>query len=630
VGAVLSFVQGILVARWLGPELYGVAALVMSVPSLVYTFFDARSAEASVKFLSEFDARGERERALAMCKVGYMVDFTIAMMAFLVILLLSPWAAKSIVKRPEMGWLIILYGSAFLPRALTGTSYAVLATLGRFPTIALIDTLTNILRVGLVMGLVGLGWQVAGVVWGNAIAMAATGLLYGILAYSLVKSRWGRSWLSADWAYLKGLWREVISFLAYNDLNALLGLIPKQLDVVILGYFRNPIEVGYYKLAKTLAGAVGYVVGPLQSVVYPEFAKLWGIGDMKAFRQKTRKLALQVGLPLAAVTACGVMLLPFILPALLGQSYDPAVPAAQLLLLGSAIWLGFFWLKPVYFAHGAIKQWSLVIGTFSLATFVGWLLIVPFYGFIGMSIWWTTSVALVYVGLGVSVYYVQFADSRLIPDWDEYTSQLVLKRAITGTNVDLLKNYARGKVLDAGCGTGIRLNQVATWSGVELAVGVDIGMPGLRYAKQNCPAISVICASVYNLPFKDEQFDFIYSIDVVEHLDDPQNALKEFYRVCKTNAYLFIQTPNYPIKRLYDFLHFLKGSRDTLWDDPTHVSKLNSNKLVKLLVEVGFKVEQVQARNILFEKYLPWLKKLKLNPIGVIIGQKVIIIAHKA
>ena len=387
VGAVLSFVQGILVARWLGPELYGVAALVMSVPSLVYTFFDARSAEASVKFLSEFDARGERERALAMCKVGYTVDFTIAAVAFLVILLLSPWAAKSIIKRPEMGWLIILYGSAFLPRALTGTSYAVLATLGRFPSIALIDTLANFLRVGLVLGLVGLGWQVAGVVWGNAIAMAATGLLYGILAYSLVKSRWGRSWLSADWSYLKGLWREVISFLAYNDLNALLGLIPKQLDVVLLGYFRNPIEVGYYKLAKTLAGAVGYVVRPLQSVVYPEFAKLWGIGDMKAFRQKTRKLALQVGLPLAAVTACGVTLLPFILPALLGQSYDPAVPAAQLLLLGSAIWLGFFWLRPVYFAQGRLHVWTRISVLVVFLSVLGFFAITPHWGYLGLSLW---------------------------------------------------------------------------------------------------------------------------------------------------------------------------------------------------------------------------------------------------
>jgi O-antigen/teichoic acid export membrane protein len=387
VGAVLSVVQGILVARWLGPELYGVAALVMSVPSLVYTFFDARSAEASVKFLSEFDARGERERALAMCKVGYTVDFTIAGVAFLVILLLAPWAAKGIVKRPEMGWLIILYGSAFLPRGLTGTSYAVLATSGRFPTIALIDTLTNILRVGLVLVLVGLGWQVAGVVWGNAIAMAATGLLYGILAYGLAKSRWGRSWLLADWSYLRGRRREVIRFLAYNDLNALLGLIPKQLDVVLLGYFRNPIEVGYYKLAKTLAGAVGYVVGPLQSVVYPEFAKLWGIGDMKAFRQKTRKLALQVGLPLAAVTACGVMLLPFILPALLGQSYDPAVPAAQLLLLGSAIWFGFFWLRPVYFAQGRLHVWTRISVLVVFLSVLGFFVITPHWGYLGLSLW---------------------------------------------------------------------------------------------------------------------------------------------------------------------------------------------------------------------------------------------------
>src|SRR5213594_1383751 len=45
VEAAVSFVQGLLVARWLGPDLYGVAALVMSFPSLVHTFFDARSVE---------------------------------------------------------------------------------------------------------------------------------------------------------------------------------------------------------------------------------------------------------------------------------------------------------------------------------------------------------------------------------------------------------------------------------------------------------------------------------------------------------------------------------------------------------------------------------------------------------
>src|SRR5437588_426705 len=76
--AALSLVQGMLVARVLGPELYGITALVMSYPDLLYSLFDAKSVEASVKYLSEFHARGERDRVLAMCKLGYIVDFVIA------------------------------------------------------------------------------------------------------------------------------------------------------------------------------------------------------------------------------------------------------------------------------------------------------------------------------------------------------------------------------------------------------------------------------------------------------------------------------------------------------------------------------------------------------------------------
>ena len=383
VGAVLSFVQGILVARWLGPELYGVAALVMSIPSLVYTFFDARSAEASVKFLSEFDARGERERALAMCKVGYTVDFTIAVVAFLVILLLSPWAAKSIVKRPEMGWLIILYGSAFLPRALTGTSYAVLATLGRFPTIALIDTLTNILRVGLVMGLVGLGWQVAGVVWGNAIAMVATGLLYGILAYGLAKSRWGRSWLLADWSYLRGRRREVIRFFAYNDLNALLGLIPKQLDVVLLGYFHGPTEAGYYKLAKSLAGVMGYITGPLQAVVYPRLAQAQAIQSKRAVRAQGWRLTWSVGLPLALSV---VLAIPFasIILIFTGEAYRSSITLLRLFLILIGWQTLFFWIRPAYWSVGMLSAFISISIVSTLILFLGWLVSIPIFGATGL------------------------------------------------------------------------------------------------------------------------------------------------------------------------------------------------------------------------------------------------------
>ena len=132
-GSALSVVQGIFVARWLGPELYGVTALVMTYPSLVYGFFDARSVSASVKFLGEYHARGDHDRALAMCKLGYSVDLAIACLTFLVLVLSADWAARSIAHNPAVAGLMILYGAALIPRALVGTSNAVLATLDGFP-----------------------------------------------------------------------------------------------------------------------------------------------------------------------------------------------------------------------------------------------------------------------------------------------------------------------------------------------------------------------------------------------------------------------------------------------------------------------------------------------------------------
>ena len=398
--AVLSFIQGILVARWLGPELYGVAALVMSYPGLVYAFFDARSAEASVKYLSEFHARGERDRILAMCKLGYMVDLAIALLAFFVVLFTAHWAACRIVHRPETAALIILYSAAFLPRVFTGTSYAVLATLGRFPTVAWLDTVSTLLRVVTVIVLVLLGWQVSGVIWGNAIALAVTGISYGAVAYTLIRRVWGASWLRGSSGALKGRRREIFGFLLYNNLNALLGMIPKQLDVVLLGYFRNPTEIGYYKLAKSLSGAVGYIVGPLQSVTYPELARLWGLGDTRALRQKVRRLALQVGTPLGFAVLGVIPLTPILLSLLVGRAYLPAAGATQIFLIGSASWLVLFWLRPLFLASNKVDLLTMsnVIALFLMVPILP--LSVHLGGYIGVSVW---SIILGFLNFGILI-----------------------------------------------------------------------------------------------------------------------------------------------------------------------------------------------------------------------------------
>ncbi|MGQ4648728.1 oligosaccharide flippase family protein [Lyngbya aestuarii] len=386
VGALLSFAQGILVARWLGPELYGVTALVMSYPGLVYTFFDAYSSQASVKYLSEFHAQGEQQRALAMCKLGYVIDLAIAFLAFGTVLISANWAAREVAHQPEAVGLIIVYALAFIPRGLVGTSRAILSTLGKFYLMAWIEFLTTGLRVILVLCLVLGGWQVSGVVWGNAIAMVATGLVYGFIGQIETRRSWGSILSQGKWQVLKPQRGEIFRFLGYNNLSTLLGMLPKQMDVLLIGYFRNPLEVGYYSLAKKLVSMVSYMAGPLQSVTYPEISRLWGLGGKHALRQKVQRLALQVGLPLGLAVSATVVLVPFFLPLLLGEDYRPAIAATQLLLIGSATWLACFWLRPLYFTIDQIKTWSLGIGIYAFVFVVLSIPVTVNYGYVGMSV----------------------------------------------------------------------------------------------------------------------------------------------------------------------------------------------------------------------------------------------------
>jgi O-antigen/teichoic acid export membrane protein len=234
--------------------------------------------------------------------------------------------------------------------------------------------------------------------------MALAGLGYATAATILISRTWRALPWQGRWQTLIGRRWEILRFFIYNDLNALLGMIPKQLDVMLLGYFRNPTEVGYYKLARSLAAAVMYLVRPLQSVVYPELARLWGGEDREALFRQVRRLAMHVGAPLGFAVLGGTLLVPLTLPVLVGHSYRPTVAITQLLLIGSAVWLAFFWLRPLYFAEAQVAKWTAGISSYSIMFLLLGILTVQKWGSIGITLSLVIVTVLFHIGMGVLIY----------------------------------------------------------------------------------------------------------------------------------------------------------------------------------------------------------------------------------
>lgn len=80
-----------------------------------------------------------------------------------------------------------------------------------------------------------------------------------------------------------------------------------------------------------------------------------------------------------------------------------------------------------------------------------------------------------------------------------------------------------------------------------------------------------VVGNVETLPFKNNIFDFIRANDIIEHVQNPEKFVCELHRCLLPSGQLFIRTPVYPYKIIYDII-FDRRLRE--WED-AHISKFN-------------------------------------------------------
>ena len=95
------------------------------------------------------------------------------------------------------------------------------------------------------------------------------------------------------------------------------------------------------------------------------------------------------------------------------------------------------------------------------------------------------------------------------------------------------------RILDAGCGTGINLKYLQILGDVY---GLDISKDALIFSR-NRGLPSLICGSADKLPFKNELFDLVLALDVIEHIDEDLSAVRELNRVLKPGGRLILTVP---------------------------------------------------------------------------------------
>ena len=106
------------------------------------------------------------------------------------------------------------------------------------------------------------------------------------------------------------------------------------------------------------------------------------------------------------------------------------------------------------------------------------------------------------------------------------------------------RNWFKGKlILDAGCGAG-RFTDIAAKLGAQIiAVDISSAIDACKettkiYANKNGNNVHYIQASLFQLPLRDEIFDGIYCMGVIQHTPDPVTLMRDMPRFLKTGGRL--------------------------------------------------------------------------------------------
>lgn len=174
-----------------------------------------------------------------------------------------------------------------------------------------------------------------------------------------------------------------------------------------------------------------------------------------------------------------------------------------------------------------------------------------------------------------------------------------------------LKLCSGDVVLDAGCGTGRHLRGLAGIPGVRY-FGIDTKQEDLDKAAASLAEIPGVdagnCqikkADIRHLPFADDFFDCVICSEVLEHIPEHEQAIKELVRVLKSTGLLVISVPRYFPEKICWLL-----SRAYRNEEGGHVRIYKKEQIPKMLGKQGFNCWKINYKHALHVPYW-WLKCL--------------------
>jgi len=362
---VIAAIVGIVVARYLGPEIFGEYNSALAFVSTFILFADFGLSNYMVQ-------EGSRDEGVLPLYLGNTLLFKVfSSLAIYALMLVLMFPADY---NPSIRSMIIVLGLASGLNALDATVYNYFQAKQQMYLAAMYQFLSTFLIGALTLLVV--------VTQGDVVMITVTQLVTAALISLLLYTHLRRHIrLEFDLSRLVVMLKRGLPY----GISVIFLFVYFQIDMLMLSLMRPPIEVGIYAAAYRLIAVLLFIPGILTSVLYPILFQL-GVESKEKHRgtiEKIFKVLSAVGIPGSVLI---FVLADPLLTWLYGGGYPESVPILMLLS-----W--FFALECLSFSLGDVltttdRQWTRakIQGSAALLNIAINLYAIPRYGIYGASV----------------------------------------------------------------------------------------------------------------------------------------------------------------------------------------------------------------------------------------------------
>ena len=408
---IFFYAYRLVIARFFGPEAYGVFSLALSLLLLFTLFFTFGFDRGVLRFISLYKEKEDKRKVRYLVSFSTKITFFSGILAAIILYFLAETISIKIFHNSDLVIFLKIF-SFTIP--LTIFSNILLSIIRAYEKIFwysfFLNILQNVLKFSSLILLIFLGVKLNSVPISYSIGIFGMFLASYFFCRVYLSDIFGRHDLK-----LKEASKMKREFLAYSWPLMLFGVINTILfwiDSFSIGFFRNTSEVGLYNVAVPLAALLGFFPELFIQLFFPLITKEYSKKNIPLIKELSKQLGkwiFMLNLPLFII----LFLFPgAIINILFGKEYILAENSLRILSLGTFVATSTIYISDNLLAMKGKSK--LILANILIAAIINILLdifLVPKYGINGAAI----ATAIVHILLGFAILFEAKYYSSIVP-----------------------------------------------------------------------------------------------------------------------------------------------------------------------------------------------------------------------